>query len=401
MMTTHPERRQRFPVGAAVTLAELEDDPYPVYARLQALEPVSWIPVLGIWYVTRYEDVRIIAMDSARFTTVSDHSLIYDTFGTQILTTEGSDHARYRRAVQPNFQPGYIRQNFESTIVAAATRLIEGFRGRGEIDLRAAFAARLPIQTILAVFGLPLEAETAMRNWYDVFERGLSNYTRDERVRRDTHANVAEFYQYLDEAIRTARSGNDQGLLSTLVRAPLEQRLDDEEIRRNTSLILFGGISTVEALILNSLWALFQQRDTFDRIRSDPRLIPRAIEETLRWLSPVQSATRHVVSDTRHAGVELRAGEIVNCMLGAANRDPAVFADPERYDIDRTNAQRHMAFATGGHSCLGLHLAKAQGRLALEQLLGRLPGLRPIPEHYSPPRGYEFRQPRAMPVRWG
>jgi cytochrome P450 len=399
-MTTHHERRQRFPVGAAVTLTELEDNPYRVYARLRALEPVSWIPVLGIWYVTRYEDVRVITMDSARFTTASDHSLIYDTFGTQILTSEGSDHARYRRAVQPNFQPSYIRQNFESTIVAAASRLIEEFRATGETDLRAAFAARLPIQTILEVFGLPLEDETALRNWYDVFERGLSNFTRDEDVRRETHANMAQFHQYLDAAIRTARGGNDQGLLSTLARAPLERRLSDEEIRRNMSLILFGGISTVEALILNSLWALFQQRDTLDRIRSDPRLIPRAIDETLRWLSPVQSATRHVIYDTQYAGVELRAGEIVNCMLGAANHDPAVFADPERYDIDRANAQRHMAFATGGHSCLGLHLAKAEGRIALEQLLARLPGLRPIPEHNSPPRGYEFRQPRAMPVRW-
>jgi cytochrome P450 len=399
-MILHPERQRSFPIGAAITLAELEDDPYPVYARLQALEPVSWIAALGIWYVTRYEDVRTITLDTTRFTTASEHSLIYDTFGAQILTTEGSDHTRYRRSVQPTFQPGYIRENFAATLLRVASRLIEGFRAQGETELRAAFAARLPVQAMLAVLGLPLAAETSLRNWYDVFERGLANFTRDPDIRRETHEKVAEFHGYLDDAIRAAHSGGDEGLLGALVRAPSAQRLSDEEIRRNVSIILFGGISTVEALILNSLLALFQHRDTLERVRGDPGLVPKAIEEALRWLSPAQSATRHVVHDTVYGGVELRAGEIVNCMLGAANRDPTIFAEPERYDIDRPNAQRHLAFATGSHACLGFHLAKAEGRVALEQLLSRLPGLRPIPERYSPPRGYEFRQPRALHVRW-
>jgi cytochrome P450 len=383
-----------------VTLDELQDDPYPVYERLQAHEPVSWIATLGIWYVTRYEDVRTIIMDSSRFTTASEHSLIYDTFGFQILTTEGSDHARYRRALQPNFQPGHVRQYYESTILRVVSRLIDGLRTQREAELRTVFAARLPVQTILAVFGLPLEMEAAVRNWYDVFERGLANFTRDEDVRQETHTRVAELHGYLDEAIRMARGGANQGLLSRLIRVPAAQRLSDEEIRRNVSIILFGGISTVEALILNTLFALFEHRDVLERVRRDPALIPKAIEEALRWLSPAQSATRHVVYDTVHGGVEFRAGEIVNCMLGAANRDPALFAEPQRYDIERANVQRHLAFATGAHSCLGLHLARIEARIALEQLFDRLANLRPVPQNYSPPRGYEFRQPRALHVQW-
>jgi cytochrome P450 len=393
-------RVRQFPVGAAVTLAELEQDPYPVYERLRASEPVSWIDTLGMWYVTRYEDVRAIVMDSDRFTTAFDNSLIVDTFGAHMLTTEGADHDRYRRAVQPRFVPGHVRQQYEPPILQATQQLIDGFADRGQIELRAAFAARLPVQTILAVFGMPLAAESSMRRWYDIFERALANYTWDAAIRQEAHGSVAEFHSFLDEAIRTARGGGEHTLLAALVNAPLAQRLTDEEIRRNMSIIFFGGISTVEALILNSLWALFEHPQILERVRSEPRLIPKAIEEALRWLSPAQSATRHITRDTAYGGVELRAGEVINCMLGAANRDTAMFSEPHRYDIDRANAQRHLAFATGVHTCLGFHLAKAQGRIALEQLLARLPQLRLVREQSAPPRGHEFRQPRALCVAW-
>lgn len=394
-------RTKRFPIGAAVTIAELEEDPYPVYERLQTREPVSWIDALGIWYVTRYEDVRTIVMDSDRFTTAFEDSLIFDTFGAHMLTTEAAEHDRYRRAVQPRFIPGYVRQTYEAPIRERTSRLIDAFKECGEVELRSAFAARLPVQTILTVFGMPLEAEGAMRGWYDVFEQALANFTRDPLVRQQAHASVAEFHRYLDDAIHSVRGSAEQSLLGALVNAPAAQRLSDEEIRRNMSIIFFGGISTVEALILNSLWALFEHPAVLDFVRADSRLIPRIIEEALRWLSPAQSATRHVVCDTEYRGIELRAGEIVNCMLGAANRDPAVFVDPARYDIYRTNAQRHLAFATGTHTCLGFHLAKTEVRVALEQLLAQLPGLQLIRGRSSRPRGYEFRQPRAMYVSWG
>lgn len=390
-----------YPVGASVDLQELSRDPYPTYGLLQAREPISWIEALGMWYVTRYEDVRAILMDSHNFTTACEKSLIFDTFGSQMLTTEGAEHECYRRAVQPHFSIGFIRKNLESAIEVSARALVAGFRDKGMVELRGAIAARLPIQITLQVFGLPLEAEPRVREWYDSFERALANFTWSNAVRHEARINTARCHEYLEQVMReAAQRGKSDSLLGALVNAPAETRLSDEEIRRNVLIIFFGGISTVEALILNALWGLFVHPAALARVRADLSLVDRVVEETLRWLSPVQSATRHVLHATTYKGVQFAAGDVVNCMLGAANRDQSVFADAARFDIDRPNIQRHLGFATGVHACLGFHLAKTEARIALQVLLGELKDLTGIPEMVSAPEGYEFRQPRSMHVQW-
>jgi cytochrome P450 len=172
------------------------------------------------------------------------------------------------------------------------------------------------------------------------------------------------------------------------------------EIRRNLLIIFFGGISTVEAVVLNSLWALFTHPETLARVRQNPSLTAKVVEETLRWHSPVQSATRHVVETTLYGDIEFAAGDTVNCMLGAANRDQALFPDPDCFDIDRPNVQRHLGFATGTHSCLGFNLARTEARIALQVLLSELDGLQ-LAQDSPRPEGYEFHQPHLMYVRWG
>jgi cytochrome P450 len=145
---------------------------------------------------------------------------------------------------------------------------------------------------------------------------------------------------------------------------------------------------------------MFEQEDVLERARRDPALLPQVIEETMRWLSPVQSATRHVTEAFEWQGIQFSAHDTVNCMLGAANRDPSVFPDPDRFDPSRANARRHLGFATGAHACLGSHLAKAEVRIGLEALLGRLRNIRLERSLTDPPTGYEFRQPRKLTVSW-
>jgi len=383
-----------------VEVAELEEDPYPAYARLRAQGRLVWVESLNMWYATHYEDVRSILLDSARFTTESAHSTIYDTFGTQMLSAEGAPHSRYRRATQPAFMTSNIRERLEAAIGQAADALIDGFIADGESELRASFASRLPIQVMLSVFGLPAASEPRLRVWYDSFERALANFTGDPAVRAAGKRDVAHFHDFLDEEIGRSPAADRHGLLHDLVAMQAPERLSDGEIKRNMAIIFFGGISTVEAMLLNALWALFQHDEALARVRGDFARLPAAIDETMRWLSPVQSATRHVAFDTDYAGTKLKAGETVNCMLGAANRDPAVFADPDRFDIERHNANRHLGFATGPHMCLGFRLAKAEARIALERLLLRLPGLSLDELRSAAPSGYEFRQPRALHVHW-
>jgi len=390
---------EAFPIGAALRAEALARDPYPWYAQLRSREPISWIKELGMWYVTRYEDVRAILMDDRRFSTASENSLIYDTFGVQMLTSEGAEHDRYRRPVQPYFAAGFVRKTFEAAIEASARALVRDF-GAGEvIEMRSAFAARLPVLTILHVFGMPREAEAHFRKWYDSFEAALSNFTGSQEIRRAARANVAQCHEYFAQIMQEfAGRGERDSLLGALVNAGGNARLSDEEIRRNLLIIFFGGISTVEAVILNSLWALLTHPVTLARVRANPTLAAKVVEETMRWRSPVQSATRHVVEATVHADIEFAAGDTVNCMLGSANRDAALFTDPDRFDIDRSNAQRHLGFATGTHSCLGFNLAKAQARIALQVLLSERRDLELIQDSPAP-QGYEFHQPRSMYVR--
>lgn len=406
MPPTTPEhvddRSQQFPVGSTVTEAQLVADPYSVYDRLRDREPISWIRNLGMWYVVDYDAVSQILMDDRRFVTTSVRSTIFDTFGRQLLSEEGDGHRRLRSRLQPPFRARFVQRQLEPVIRRLVDELIAGFATDGQADLRSQFARRLPVQTMLKLFGLPDDDEDRLRGWYDAFERALANFTWQPDIRAAAHHAIAEFHDHMRRVIERVYSTPDDSLTSALVHAPGETGLSDEEIRNNASIILFGGISTVEALILNTVWAFSRHPESQALVEADWSLLPNAIEEVIRWHSPVQSATRHVVEDIEFRGIRFETGDIVNCMLGAANRDPAVFENPDGFDIGRQFARSrpHLGFAAGPHTCLGSHLARLEARIALQALYQRLPGLSLRPGAASRPQGYEFHQPDIAHVNW-
>jgi cytochrome P450 len=395
----------RFPIGESIDLDDLVRDPYPIYARLRASEPVTYIPSLNMYFVTRYDDVKAILQDTENFVVGTENSTILDTFGEHMMTVEGDLHDRYKAAHQPFFMPAKVRDALECRIGRHVDELIDEFARKGEVEFRGAFASRLPILTMLSMFGLSLDEEQNLREWYDSFERALSNFTWNETVRAAGRENAGRFIRLIRRYLDSLRSsphssGDDSTLLRALVNAPEEERLSDEQICRNALIIFFGGISTVEALILNAIYSLSLHPEALERVRNDVSLIPNAVNETVRWLGPVQSATRHVTGETEFRGVVFRRGDTVNCMLASANHDSAVFEDPASFDIDRRNTQRHIGFAVGPHHCLGSRLARAEARVALERLFFRLPGLRFDIDRVEGPTGYEFRQPTAATAVW-
>ena len=317
-----------------------------------------------------------------------------------MLTVDGPDQARQKNPFRRALSREAVNRRLGPAIEAVADGLINAFASDGEADLRGAFASRLPIRVILTVFGMPLEHEGQMRGWYDSFEQALANFTGDEAVAEAGRRNAADFRGLIRSEIEAVRLRPEGGLLSELVHAPTHERLTDEEIAANASIIFFGAISTVEALILNTLWALAVHPREWSRARSEPERLAAAIEETLRWTGPVQSATRHAAGDIDFKGVEIVAGETVNCILAAANRDPTVFTAPDRFDIDRANNAVHLAFGAGPHFCLGSHLARLEGAISISRLLERLPDLRVDLERSTPPTGYEFRQPSRLSATW-
>jgi len=386
-----------------IDLAELERDPYPIYARLREEKPVCWVPELNMYFVTRYADVVAIMQDDKRFVVGTERSTVY-TFGEHMMTVEGERHDRYKRAHQSFFMPQVIRDTMECQIRQHVDSLIDGFEDLKSVEMRAAFATRLPVLTMLSLFGLSLAEEVRLREWYDSFEKALSNFTWDEDIRSVGKLNAAHFMALIQSYLEGMRSSPEAGegntLLGALLAVPDSVRLSDVEICRNALIIFFGGISTVEALILNTLYALSLNPQALDRVREDSALIPQAINETVRWLGPVQSATRHVERETELHGHTFKRGDTVNCMLASANHDPAMFDIPELFDIDRNNLQRQIGFAVGPHHCLGSRLARAEVRIALQQLFARLPGFRLDLSRVAGPQGYEFRQPTAAVAVW-
>jgi len=391
--------RERFPLGAAVDPQELESDPYPVFERLREREPITWLDALGMWYVLGHEDCRRMLLDDSNFTTVSGQSLILETFGEQMLSSEGETHLRYRAALRPGFSPARLREFAESRVRGLVDELLDGIMSGRCCEFRSEFAGRLPVLVMLELFGLPRSDEAALRQWYDAFEAALANFAADPAVRGKAARAVQEFHALLGRRMEEPGPGA-AGLIAELHGVSDRERLDDGEILRNLSIVFFGGISTVEALLLNTVHALDAHPLQRSLLESDHSLIGAAVEESMRWMAPVQSATRHLTRDLSWNGIGFRAGETVNCMLAAANRDPQVFPDPEMFSLQRRNLGQHLGFARGPHHCIGLHLARMEAAITLEGLLQRLPGWHIDPRRRCAPRGYEFRQPPYLYLQW-
>lgn len=383
-----------------ITADALDRDPYPVFKTLRDGTPAAWVPDLGMWLVTGYQDVEAILRNTDDFVTGTPDSLIFDTFGEHMLTTEGAQHERFKSRFRGAFSPARIRASMEQKTDACSRQLLAAFADGGKAEFRKAYASRLPVLSILSLFDIPLEEEPKLRLWYDGFEKALSNFAWQEDVRTRAHGYVREFHALIHQHIARVRAMPNDSLLGQVVNDTSEDRLDDEEICRNASIVFFGGISTVEAVVLNCLYALCTHPDALSSVRANPRLIPQAIEETLRWLSPVQSATRHVVRDFKLGDATFRAGDIVNCMLGAANHDPRIFDDPAAFRLDRTNVRKHLAFALGPHFCLGSNLARLEAITAITHIVERCSELRLSAEHAVDIRGFEFRQPKALHLEW-
>lgn len=390
-----------FAIGNSLDPVEFGKDPYPVLERMRRHEPVSWVEKFGMYYIVRHADVSAVLRDDESYGVGAESMLVYDTFGRHMMTVDGGEHTRYRLAARAPFTPKLIRERLETTIATIVDRLIDSFAALGSAEIRSSLASRLPVQVMLVVFGLPFEDEPLLRRWYDAFEKALGNYEWDPDVRAQGRAFVEEFKAHLQKRLDTFKgSTGETNLLAALVNDQPDRRLTDDEILRNALIIFFGGISTVEALVLNALYALGRHPETFERVRRDPALIPAVLEETVRWLSPVQAVTRYVRKKTVLHGVVFEEGDLVNCMIGSANRDADVFANPDVFDIDRADLSKHIAFATGPHTCLGLQLARAEARIALSRLFERLPGCQVDFDATSEPSGYEFRQPDRLRLVW-
>ena len=319
-----------------------------------------------------------------------------------MLAVDAPDHTRYRRLVTRTFTARAVAALRERTEAIAAGLLDDMAAGADDpVDLVARYAGLLPVTVISEVLGAPPEMRDRILAWGDGAASSL-DMGLDRRRFRLVEDNVGALNEWMRSHLRSLRRDPGDDLLSHLATAADDDGsgLSSDELVATALLVLAAGFETTVHLVGNGVRLLFDHPDQRERLAAEPSLWPQAVDEILRMDSPVQRTARRAVRDTTVAGAEVPAGALVVTLLAAANRDPAVFADPDVFDVGRPNAKDHLAFSSGPHFCLGAALARMEGEVALRALFDRFPGLAPAGEPHRRTtrilRGYD-----AMPVRLG
>ncbi|WP_210586185.1 cytochrome P450 [Streptomyces sp. GESEQ-35] len=386
------EKAHRFPLGATTTLDELEDDPHPRLALLRAGEPVSWLPALGGWLVTRRDLALRVMRDAAGFTVDDPRFSTAQVVGPSMLSLEGAEHARHRAPFTDPFRARDVQDRFAGFVEEEAARLVEAVRPGGGAELRREVAGPLAVAVVAESLGLVDADAKAVLSWYDAIVSAVSDITAG---RPANPAGAAAFDQLRGSVEATVAAEADASLLVAAA-----ERLKLPEVVANAAVLMFGGIETTEGMIANAVRHVLADPAQLALLRADPGLVDAAIEESLRLEPAAAVVDRYATADVSIGGAEVRRGDLVVVSLAGANRDPEVFEDPDRFDLRRTNSRLQLAFAHGPHFCLGAHLARLETRVCLVTLLDRLPGLRLDPAASSAPTGLLFRKPPALHVRW-
>jgi len=412
-------RADRFPVGAAATIAELERDPHPLLARLRASEPVSWIPALGGWLVTRRDLAVAVMRDAETFTVDDPRFSTARVVGPSMLSLDGPVHARHRAPFADRFRPRDVEARLAAFIEQEAARLVGGLRPAGAAELRRGLAGPLAVAVVAESLGLLGTDSATVLGWYDAIVGAVSDISAGleprpsgaeafARLAESVHATVQTgdpdallVVAATGAASGTTDTGDAAGAAGNAAPRALASGLELPEVVSNAAVMMFGGIETTEAMIVNAALHLLSHPDQLALVRTDPALVADAVEESVRLEPAAAVVDRYATRDVELAGAAISAGDLVTVSIAGANRDPAVFTEPDRFELRRPNARLNLAFAQGPHFCLGAHAARLETRVAISTLLRELPDVRLDPDRpAAAPRGLVFRKPESLYVRW-
>jgi pimeloyl-[acyl-carrier protein] synthase len=360
-------------------------DPYPLYRRLREEDPVHWDPFLHAWVVTRYADVVTVFQHFSADRAYSPQQLtalgmsamgpIAQVMMQQMLFLDPPAHTRIRSLAARAFTPRRVEQlrsHIEDIVDALLDRLAAG----RQMDVIADLAYPLPAIVTAELLGLPPSDRDRLKAWSEDFAEMLGNFQHNPNRFKRVLTSLHDMLAYFREAVERDRDHPGSGLLHALRTAEVDgDRFTDDEVVANTIVTMVGGQETTTNLIGNGLLALLRHPDQLARLRADPSLVPSAVEELLRYESPSQHTARLAPEDVELGGRLIHKRQAVIAVMGAANRDPARFPDPDRLDVARPD-NRHVAFGWAGHFCFGAPLARIEGQVAFEKLIRRFPGLR-------------------------
>ncbi len=364
---------------------EFYADPYPTYRALRETDPVKRLPN-GSYFLTRHDDLvtaykntKVFSSDKKKeFLPKYGASLLYDHHTTSLVFNDPPAHTRVRRLITGALSPRAIA-GMEPDLVRLVDRLLDAIAAQGKVDLIDDFAAAIPIEVIGNLLDVPEDERGPLRDWSLAILGALEPVVSPQAFARGNAA-VKDFLAYLEGLVarRRARPGNpERDVLTRLIQGENNgeddgERLTENELLHNCIFLLNAGHETTTNLIGNGLVALSNHPEEKARLVENPALIKTAVEEVLRYESSNQLGNRMTVEPFELGGIAMPPGTPVTLCIGAANRDPAQFADPERFDIGRT-PNRHLAFGTGAHQCAGMALARLEGAIAISRFLARFP----------------------------
>ncbi|MBV9799937.1 MAG: cytochrome P450 [Solirubrobacterales bacterium] len=389
-------RQSQPPLGAGITLAELEDDPHPVLAALREREPVSLVQALGGWLVTRYDLALHVMRDTAAFTVDDPRFSTSRVVGPSMLSLDGDEHVRHREPFGAPFRPVAVRERFAQPLADHAEHLLDGLEGSGRAELRRSFAGPLAAFAMTRALGLEPDEVATVLEWYDAIVAAVTDITAGHPAPQTGK----DAFRRLRERLMEVIDAGAGGASSLLAAAAAGSELTPDQIVSNAGVLLFGGIETTEGMIANAILHLLERPDQLLRVREESGLLGTAIEESLRLEPAAAMVDRYATENRELEGETIARGDLVHVSIAGANRDPAVFHQPDRFDLDRANARRHLTFAHGPHVCVGVHLARLEARIALSALVRRFPTVRLDPDRPTSVRGLVFRKPSSLNAAW-
>jgi len=382
-------------------------DPYPLYCRLQTDDPVHWDHYLRAWVVSRYTDVLTVLQRCSAQRQPSPEQLtalglselnpVAQVLVRQMLFLDPPAHTRVRTLAAAAFTPARVAA-LRAHIQEITDGLIDAVLPAGRMDVIADLADALPATVTAELMGVPVEDREQLKTWSKDFSEMLGNFQHNPGRATLMLSTVDDMTSYFKAQIREQRSTPREGVLHALMTAEVDgDRLSEEEVIANAIITMTGGQETTTNLIGNGLLSLLRHPDELERLRADLSLLPSAVEELLRYESPIQYTARLASADLELGGTVVRKRQAIIAVLGAANRDPERFADPDRLDLSRQD-NRHLAFGWAAHFCFGAPLARVEAQVALATLLRRLKhlALDPVPLVWR--RNAGFRGLETLPV---